>query len=379
MNTMQTVKKLFRFLITILTAGIGIAIAAGCLEWYRISYPSVHISIGILALVYIGSGIVFGCVGLLFSRRLSSFLVKKWMHVFEQFTSLPFPQFISALFMMLIGLVFAALLSNILRFMGDSIFTTASCAILYVGLGALGYTLGYVRSADFQQYIRSFFSLPKHTFHRKTHRAARKGASRGIPDKLLDSSALIDGRILELCKSGFVEGDIIIPDFIVEELHHIADSQDASKRARGSRGLDIITSLQNLSGVRVRTMEESSEDTTDTDVRILRLSRDTGAVVITTDLNLSKVAAISGLHVLNLNELASLLRPSVLPGSRLTASIVKEGREANQGIAYMEDGTMIVVEGARNRIGETLSLVVTSSLQTNAGRMVFAKPDESAV
>ena len=376
METHVLVKRLFRILVVILAAGIGIAISAGCIEWYRLSNPAHVIPLGLLAATYIGSGLVFGFVGLLFSRRCAEYLVNKGQRVFQQFAQLPFPQFMSALLLMTAGLVVAALLTNILHFMGDSIFTTACSAILYVGLGTLGYTLGYVRSADFQQYIRSFFTLPKHTFHRKTHRAARKGASKGIPDKLLDSSALIDGRILALYKAGFFEGDLIIPDFIVEELHHIADSQDPSKRARGRRGLDTIAALQNLSSGHVRTMHEDSEDTVDSDVRLLRLSGDIGAVVITTDLNLTKIAGISGLPVLNLNELASILRPAVLPGERMTATVVKEGREANQGIAYTDDGTMIVIEDARNRIGETLALVVTSSLQTNAGRMIFAKPEE---
>ncbi len=377
METKHFVKRIFQILIVILAAGMGIAISAGCLEWYRISNPSSSISMGVLALTYIGSGLVCGCIGLLFSSKGADFLVQKGMHIFQQFVQLPFPQFMSALTLMLAGLVIASLLTNILHFMGDSVFTTAFSAILYVALGALGYTIGYVRSADFQQYIRSFFSLPKHSFHRKTHRAARKGASRGIPDKLLDSSALIDGRIVDLYKAGFFEGDLIVPDFIVEELHHIADSQDPSKRARGKRGLDTITSLQNLSSAHVRTMQENSEDTTDTDVRLLRLSTDTGAVVITTDLNLTKVAGISGIHVINLNELATILRPTVLPGARLTATVIKEGREASQGIAYTDDGTMIVIEDGRNHIGETLSLIVTSSLQTNAGRMIFARQDET--
>lgn len=377
MDNKQFIRRLFQILIVILAAGIGVAVNAGCLEWYRISNPSQIISMGILAATYIGSGLVFGCIGLLFSRRLADFLVEKLTHVFQQFVQLPFPQFMSALTLMLIGFVIASLLTNILHFMGDSIFTTAFSALLYVGLGVLGYTIGYVRSSDFQQYIRSFFSLPRHTFHRKTHRAARKGASKGIPDKLLDSSVLIDGRILDLYKAGFFEGDLIIPDFIVEELHHIADSQDSSKRARGKRGLDTIAALQNLSSAHVRTMHEHSEDTTDTDVRLLRLSGDIGAVVLTTDLNLTKIAGISGIQVLNLNELATLLRPTVLPGAHLKATVMKEGREANQGIAYTDDGTMIVIEEGRNRIGETLSLVVTSSLQTSAGRMIFAKPEES--
>lgn len=376
METNHLVKRLFQILLVILSAGIGIAISAGCIEWFRIANPSYVIPLWILAATYIGSGLLFGFIGLLFSRKWAEYLVMRGQRVFQQFVQLPFPQFMSALLLMTAGLVIAALLTNVLHFMGDSVFTTACSAILYVGLGALGYTLGYVRSSDFQQYIRSFFALPKHTFHRKTHRAARKGASKGIPDKLLDSSVLIDGRILDLYRAGFFEGDLIVPDFIVEELHHIAESQDPSKRTRGKRGLDTIAALQNLSIGHVRTMHEDSEDTTDSDVRLLRLSGDIGAVVITTDLNLTKIAGISGLHVVNLNELASILRPTVLPGEHLSATVVKEGREASQGIAYTDDGTMIVIEDARNRIGETLSLVVTSSLQTNAGRMIFARPDE---
>ena len=369
----QFIKRLLRFLIILLCTGVGIAICAGSIEWYRLGSPGITIPMVALLVAYIGLGLLFALIGLAISNRLADILMERGNTLMQKFVKLPFPQLMSAVLCMILGLLVAALLTNVVRFMGASIFTTAFSAILSVCLGAFGYTIGYVRSKDFQSYLSSFLHTPQRTFHRKTHRAARKGAQRGVPDKLLDASALIDGRIVDLIRIGFIEGDIIIPQFIIEELHHIADSQDPSKKARGQRGLDTIAALQKQSGTRIRTMQENSEDTLETDVRLLRLSRDIGGVVITGDSNLAKVASVSSLPVLNLHELAGILRPVVLPGQTLTALIVKEGREAGQGIAYMEDGTMIVVENGRSHVGETMELTVTSSLQTNAGRMVFAK------
>ncbi len=375
----NTLKQIICLLIALLTAGLAIAVAAGIFEWIRLSDPDGNIPILTLSLTYILTGLVFGLIGLAISRKVFDWGMKKSGSILKGMEKLPFPQLMSAVICMILGFIVAALLTNILTFMGSSIFTTVFCALLYVILGTFGYTFGYVRAQDFHTYLRAFATAPSRTFHRKTQRASRKVAALGAPDKLLDSSVLIDGRIVDLCRLGFIEGDLIVPDFITEELHILAESQDSSRHARGQRGLESLSELQKLSRNRIRTMHESSDDALDTDVRLLRLSRETGAVTITCDTSLAKIAAVSSLPVLNIHELSDVLRPIVLPGQAITARIVREGREAGQGIAYMDDGTMIVVENGKDRVGETLDLIVTSALQTHAGRMIFARQANAEV
>lgn len=202
--------------------------------------------------------------------------------------------------------------------------------------------------------------------------------SRHVPmgrvcDKILDTSVIIDGRILDICKAGFLEGEIVIPAFVLDELRHIADSADPLRRNRGRRGLDVLNKLQNEIGCPVRIVEQDYNDVEEVDVKLLRLCREQGGAVLTNDYNLNKVAGVTGVQVLNINELAGALRPVVLPGEEMHVHLVREGKEPGQGVAYLEDGTMVVVENGRRRVGETLDVVVTTVLQTNAGRMIFSR------
>jgi len=190
---------------------------------------------------------------------------------------------------------------------------------------------------------------------------------------VLDTSVIIDGRIYDICKTGFVEGQIVVPAFVLKELRHIADSSDAIKRTRGRRGLDILHSMQRELEQRVCVVEQDYDDVDEVDLKLLRLAGDMGGILVTNDYNLNKVAAVQNTPVLNINELANALRSVLLPGEELSLSIVKEGKEAGQGIGYLPDGTMVIVENGRKHIGETADLVVTSALQTSAGRLVFAK------
>lgn len=192
-------------------------------------------------------------------------------------------------------------------------------------------------------------------------------------DKILDTSVIIDGRILDICKAGFLEGEMVIPAFVLDELRHIADSADPLRRNRGRRGLDVLNKLQNEIGCPVRIVQQDYSDVEEVDVKLLRLCRERGGAVLTNDYNLNKVAGVTGVQVLNINELAGALRPVVLPGEEMQVHLVREGKEPGQGIAYLEDGTMVVVENGRRRVGETLDVVVTTVLQTNAGRMIFSR------
>ena len=204
-------------------------------------------------------------------------------------------------------------------------------------------------------------------------RLTRQDQGEGII--LLDTSVIIDGRIADICQTKFVEGRLVIPRFVLRELQHIADAADPMRRNRGRRGLDTLNRIRKHAHIDVRIHEEDVPDVAEVDGKLIKLAKVLGAKILTTDYNLNKVAELQGVTVLNINELSNALRPVVLPGEILEARVMKEGKEYNQGIAYLDDGTMVVVENGKFLIGQTVRTVVTSVLQTSAGRMVFAKPE----
>ncbi|NDO46955.1 TRAM domain-containing protein [Clostridium sp. ASF356] len=191
--------------------------------------------------------------------------------------------------------------------------------------------------------------------------------------KILDTSVIIDGRILDLLQTGFIEGKILIPNFVLEELRHIADSSDSLKRNRGRRGLDILNEIQKQLSVPVEIVDYDPKEALEVDTKLLKMGEKMDAFVVTNDFNLNKVAEFQGVRVLNINELANAIKPVVLPGEEMQVTVIKAGKENGQGIGYLNDGTMIVVEGGNRFIGETKNVVVTSVLQTAAGRMIFTK------
>lgn len=193
---------------------------------------------------------------------------------------------------------------------------------------------------------------------------------------LLDTSVIIDGRAADMLHTKFIEGRLVIPRFVLRELQQIADSQDALKRNRGRRGLDILNKLQKSPEFDVRIQEDDFPDVREVDAKLVKLAKLLGAKVLTNDFNLNKVAELQGVTVLNINELANALRPVVLSGEVMDVRISKEGKEHNQGIAYLDDGTMIVIDNSRHLISQSVSVVVTSVLQTSAGRMIFAKLED---
>lgn len=184
---------------------------------------------------------------------------------------------------------------------------------------------------------------------------------------------IIDGRIADLCETGFMEGEFIIPQFILQELQHISDSADTLKRARGRRGLDILNHIQKNNDVVVQIVENDFPNIKEVDAKLVELGKKLGAKILTNDLNLNKVAGLQGVQVLNINELTNALRPVVLPGETMRVFVLKEGKEAGQGVAYLDDGTMVVVDNAKRCIGKNVDVVVTSILQTSAGRMIFTR------
>jgi uncharacterized protein YacL len=231
-------------------------------------------------------------------------------------------------------------------------------ATLVLVFGFVGIFLGLTRASQWESLISA--------------------VQRSRPDqaslKLVDTSVIIDGRIQDICDSGFIEGTLLVPRFVLMELQHIADSPDVLRRAKGRRGLDILKKLQAPeSRVRVEIIEEDPIEYRDVDSKLVKLATKYRAKVLTNDFNLNKVAQIEGVQVLNINDLANALKPAVLPDERMEVKIIKEGKEAGQGVGYLDDGTMIVVDGGRQHLGRTVAVVVTSVLQTAAGRMIFSR------
>jgi uncharacterized protein YacL len=205
-----------------------------------------------------------------------------------------------------------------------------------------------------------------------------KGSPKKSNGKILDTSVIIDGRIADICETDFLEGPLIVPQFVLQELQHIADSADNLKRARGRRGLDILNRMQKDAGVEVKIVDEDYPDIKEVDAKLIALARDMHAKIMTNDFNLNKVAQLQGVGVLNINELANALKPMVLPGEVLHLQIMREGKEQGQGVAYLDDGTMVVVENASGHLGQEVAASVTSILQTTAGRMIFTTLKEEA-
>jgi len=194
--------------------------------------------------------------------------------------------------------------------------------------------------------------------------------------KILDTSVIIDGRIADVCETSFVDGMLIVPQFVLRELQLVADSSDPMKRNRGRRGLDILQRMQKMSNITVQIVEEDFPQVREVDLKLIELARLYEGKIVTNDFNLNKVAQLQGVPVLNINELANSLKPVVLPGEIMRVFILKEGKEYNQGVAYLDDGTMVVVDNAKKMISKTIDISVTSVLQTTAGKMIFGKYDE---
>ncbi len=263
-----------------------------------------------------------------------------------------------------LGISFGLLFANLLIFplkqvLGEDIKTVSFGLMAVLGYGGL--LLGMGKGSEIS--IANIFRLFR-----------GQGLEENL--KILDTSVIIDGRIADVCESGFLEGIFILPQFILQELQHIADSPDPVKRARGRRGLDILHKIQKMSNITVKIVEEDFPKIKEVDSKLVALAKLLNAKVITNDFNLNKVAELQGVSVLNINELANALKPVVLPGESINVFILKEGKEYNQGVAYLDDGTMVVVENARKLIGKNADVTVTSVLQTTAGRMIFSKLKE---
>ncbi|KRG11082.1 PIN/TRAM domain-containing protein [Lederbergia galactosidilytica] len=268
------------------------------------------------------------------------------------------------------GLLLAFLMGLAINQMQIPILDTFVPILLTLLLGYLGFQVGFKKRDE----LTSFFSQNRGAKKRGEENQEAKNEQSSSRMKILDTSVIIDGRIADICQTGFLDGIIVIPLFVLEELQHIADSSDSLKRNRGRRGLDILNRIQKEVNINVEMYEGDFEDIQEVDSKLVKLAKLMDGTVVTNDFNLNKVCEFQNVKVLNINDLANAVKPVVLPGEELNVQVIKDGKEYNQGVAYLDDGTMIVVEEGRNYIGKRIDVIVTSVLQTSAGRMIFAKP-----
>ncbi|WP_425448447.1 PIN/TRAM domain-containing protein [Dethiothermospora halolimnae] len=314
---------------------------------------------------YVGVSLIFGIIFFMISPNITNFTNKTLKKLENRFQEIPASDIFLGSIGLIFGLVIAYLLSKLLLEIPYYIGVPISI-VLYIFLGYLGVKIPTRKSDEFSG-ITDFFK--RNSNKEKTG----KSQSKSIP-KVLDTSVIIDGRIADICKTGFVEGPLVIPEFVLEELQHIADSSDSLKRNRGRRGLDMLNKIQKELDIEVVIHEKDFEDISEVDSKLLKLAQFLDGKVVTNDFNLNKVAEFHGVNVLNINELANAVKPVVLPGEEMKVLVIKDGKESGQGIGYLDDGTMIVVDGGKKHIGRNIDVLVTSVLQTAAGRMIFAKP-----
>lgn len=270
-----------------------------------------------------------------------------------------------------IGLIFGLLVAFLIGFALNAIkvpvVNTVAPILLTLLFGYLGFQVGFKKRDELLNLFANRMGKRK-AGEEDTEKAIKHSL------KILDTSVIIDGRIADICQTGFLEGTIVIPQFVLGELQHIADSSDVLKRNRGRRGLDILNRIQKELSIKVEIYEGDFEDIQEVDSKLVKLAKLSNGILVTNDFNLNKVCELQNVSVLNINDLANAVKPVVLPGEELNVQVIKDGKEYNQGVAYLDDGTMIVVEEGREYIGKRIDVLVTSVLQTSAGRMIFAKP-----
>ena len=379
---LDRVLRFFIILLAAIAGGALLNLATPFLTFF-ISTEVLETEMGFFKLSIAGFlSILFGAVaGAAVGFLLSPFFIRKIkgfaVFVEAQLNKMPTHDVIAGAIGLLIGLIIANLLGyafSKIPVVGEYIPVVFSIVLGYLGI--------HIMIKKRQELVSIFDFIPKFMKElvkmRETKQAAPKAVAAATEDKpcykLLDTSVIIDGRIADICETGFLEGTLLIPVFVLEELQHIADSADALKRVRGRRGLDILQKIRQESRMKVKITEEDFEDIPEVDSKLVQLAQQVGGKIITNDFNLNKVAQLRGVEVLNINALSNAVKPVVIPGENMQVSIVKSGKEAGQGVAYLEDGTMIVVENGNRHMGETLEVEVTSALQTAAGRMIFAKP-----
>lgn len=372
--------KVLRFTITILLAVAGLVVMRFILLISADILPQ-QISDEILRLGFFGitmanlislllGGIIGGGVGFFISPYILGRLRRLSVWVELQLSKMPMHDVIAGASGLAIGLIIANLLGS--AFSPIPIVGSYIPIVLNIVLGYMGIHIMIRKRKELIELMAAIPKMSREKGKEKEKDAEEESAHKSY--KLLDTSVIIDGRIADICRSGFLEGTILLPVFILEELQHIADSSDLLKRNRGRRGLDVLNCIQKELGVYVEIDNRDFDDIAEVDSKLVKLAQVVKGKIVTNDYNLNKVAELQGVPVLNINELSNAIKPVVIPGENMVVNVVKDGKESGQGVAYLDDGTMIVVEGGKKHIGETIAVLVTSVLQTAAGRMIFAKP-----
>ncbi len=312
--------------------------------------------------------LVGGIIGFILLPIIVKRFVKLIVNLEDKLEGLPIKDIIAGIVGLVSGLALGVLIVIAFSISEISRFGTWLQIIINLVLGYLGCNLAIKKRGELFSVLAKIRKKDDTTINK-----AEEDESKATY-KILDTSAIIDGRIADICKTSFVEGILVIPKFVLEELQHIADSSNLLKRNRGRRGLDILNKIQKELDIPVEIYEEDFDDIDEVDSKLVQLGKLIGGKVVTNDYNLNKVAQLQGVAVLNINDLANAVKPVVLPGEEMEVKIIKDGKEPKQGIGYLDDGTMIVVDHGRDYIGEKIDVLVTSILQTSAGRMIFAKP-----
>ncbi|MFC0469773.1 PIN/TRAM domain-containing protein [Halalkalibacter kiskunsagensis] len=315
------------------------------------------------------AGSVIGAIIFFFATFwLTDYIVNVMKLLEEAIVRAPVTDVLFGTLGLIVGLIVAYLIGIPLNAINIPIVSTVLPIFTTIFLGYFGFQIGFKKRDE----LINLFTITRNLGKKKEDEEVDVNVGKQL--KILDTSVIIDGRIADICKTGFLEGTLVIPEFVLEELQHIADSSDVLKRNRGRRGLDILNKIQKELPINVEIYEGDFEEISEVDSKLVKLAKVSLGMVVTNDFNLNKVCELQGVSVLNINDLANAVKPVVLPGEELKVQVIKDGKEQHQGVAYLDDGTMIVVEGGRDYIGKHLDVVVTSVLQTSAGRMIFAKP-----
>ena len=390
--------RVIRFFVTVLLAVIGGVILhlASPVLTELISTEVLKTDMGLYKLtmanvILIGVGMVVGGIaGYLVSPYFVAKLQKFSIWVEGQLSKMPLQDVIAGVVGLAIGLIIANLLGG--TFVNIPVIGNYLPVLFSIVFGYLGIHIVVRKQKEIGELFGRMMKLKKKPREKLGEDGTVQPAAQPVPValampaggygsydslvgcKLLDTSVIIDGRIADICGTGFLDGKLLIPVFVLEELQHIADSADALKRVRGRRGLDILQKIRTESGLQVEIINQDFEDITEVDSKLIRLGQQLGGKIVTNDYNLNKVSELQGVPVLNINDLSNAVKPVVIPGENMHVTVVKEGKEQGQGIAYLDDGTMIVIENGRYHLNKSIEVEVTSALQTSAGRMIFAKP-----
>ena len=372
--------RILRYVIAILVgtaADVGMDSLAPIIDPYLVSqfesFGDMSLTIARISVLILGT-----LIGVIIGYLISSFILKQGLVIAKRLerilTHIPNQELIAGTIGLLFGLIIANLIGvafNQVPIIGPYIPIILSAIFGYSGLKLMA------RKGPemYYNYVQQWGGEGTKKTSRFKMFSTHKSDKASSTPKLLDTSVIIDGRIKELCNTGFIEGPLMVPLFVLNELQIISDSADATKRNRGSRGLDILKDMHDANKGAIEVVEDDYNDLTEVDSKLMRLALDKQWKLMTNDFNLNKVARVQGIEVLNLNELANVLKPALIAGEWIRVQVMKEGKEVHQGVAYLDDGTMIVVEDGKPYVGQNVEVMVTSILPTSAGRMIFARVD----